>query len=127
MKIKIIDLLNKIANKEEMPEKIKFNAVIWKYKKETQDYYSVITNEPLLNDYSSLGIWIMKHLNAEVEIIEEDKPIEELEIIENEIDKQVSLKVGEHLNTIRKIDVVFATKINELIKEIKKMKEEKNE
>lgn len=40
MKIKIIDLLVKIANGEEVPKNIKFMSSIWKYCKDgtTQDY-----------------------------------------------------------------------------------------
>jgi uncharacterized protein (UPF0335 family) len=36
--IKVIDLLNKIANGEEVPEKIKWRDKIWIYTKSQQDY-----------------------------------------------------------------------------------------
>ena len=38
MKIKIIDLLNKIANKEQVPEKIKYENKIWEYDVYSNDY-----------------------------------------------------------------------------------------
>lgn len=121
MKIKIIDLLKRIANGEEVPEKIKFNDVIWEYKKKTEDYYSTITNEPFFNDYSSLGFWVMKHLNHEVEIIEEDKPIEELktEIVDTER-KLKGIRGTKY--SIRVVDNILINKINELVKEINKLK-----
>ena len=130
MKIKIIDLLVKDSNGEEMPKKIKFNNVIWEYKDENKDYYSTYTGEPFFNDYSSLGAWIMKHLNVEVEIIEEDKPIEELEDYNysikgnrdkiNELVKEIN-KLKKTINKITGTDKV----IEEIKKEIDKLKENK--
>lgn len=37
--IRIIDLLNKIANRNEVPLKIKWRNKIWKYYDKNQDYY----------------------------------------------------------------------------------------
>ena len=93
MKVKIIDLLNKIANGEEVPEKIKWNDVIWEYNKDEKEYYSQRTNEAFFNDTSSVGLWIMAHLNDTVEILEEQQDIDiqsikELEPLEDyEVDK----------------------------------------
>lgn len=83
-KIKVIDLLNKIANGEELPKKIKVYSE-W-YKEDViyflsntdfswQDYYMLENDntEPTLFENNSIG------LNDEVEIIEEDKKIEKLE------------------------------------------------
>jgi uncharacterized protein (UPF0147 family) len=64
--MKVIDLLNKIANGEEVPKNIKYyNDYILTYDEDTQDYY----NEPsctysLLND-------IHYKLTDEIEIIED--------------------------------------------------------
>ena len=114
MKIKIIDLLNKIANKEQVPEKIKYENKIWEY-----DVYS--------NDYKGENIWLFEELfeyrrtiefiNDEVEIIKEPKKIEKITVKE----KTLGFPNGEW--TARNMDKAFAIKINELIDEIKNLKE----
>lgn len=67
--MKVIDLLNRIANNEEVPKKIKFDNIIFEY---DGDYYSSETNT-LLEGYCYLTTSV---LNAEVEIIEEDKEVD---------------------------------------------------
>ena len=75
--MKIIDLLNKIANGEEVPEKIIVNGIYFKYDGEltytNKDFFSKETY--LFSDDYDWGRWI----NDEVEIIEEKetKPSEE--------------------------------------------------
>ena len=118
MKIKVIDLLNKIANGEEAPKKIKH----WKEEYE-RDESGFIKYESKTE--RNLCLDLVQCLNDEVEIIEEDKKIEELKITRNELDNQFFLKVGEHHNTMRNIDLTLANKINELIVEINKLKENK--
>lgn len=72
--MKVIDLLNKIANGEEVPKKVKYKTHYWEYKEEAKDYKD---NE---DDYvfSCSNYDITAMLDNEVEIIEEDKKIEEL-------------------------------------------------
>ena len=74
--MKIIDLLNMISEGEEVPSKIKFDNIIFEY---DGDYYSSKTNV-LLEEYCHLTT----SLNDEVEIIEEDKKIEKLDLILDE-------------------------------------------
>ena len=74
--MKIIDLLNMISKGEEVPSKIKFDNIIFEY---DGDYYSSKTNV-LLEEYCHLTT----SLNDEVEIIEEDKKIEKLDLILDE-------------------------------------------
>ena len=68
--MKIIDLLNKIANGEEVPEKIKYRNKIFIYDKDNQCY--VVEN---YNEYYDLHMSLSNHkgtdLLYEVEIIEE--------------------------------------------------------
>lgn len=69
--IKVIDLLNKISNGEEIPKEIKANDIIYNYDETAYNEfcrYRTITNE-LLTDYADL--------NYEVEIIEEEKKLPE--------------------------------------------------
>ena len=97
--IKIIDLLNKIANGKEVPQKIRIGALYmywdgsayWDEDGETS-FCEVIGS-------SEYG------LNREVEIIEEEKEIE-----------KVSVKTNNH--NVRKV----ANKINELIDAVNELK-----
>lgn len=73
MKIKIIDLLNKIANNEEVPEKIKINNVIYEYR--GYMYCTEKANYQDIEDYL-FGKWNFNILNNYAEIIEEPKNIE---------------------------------------------------
>ena len=71
--MKIIDLLNKIANDEDVPKKIKYENKILYLEDEAEDY------EPTFNYYDKDGKnalfegWIGQYLNDEVEILEEEK------------------------------------------------------
>ena len=77
--MKIIDLLNKIANGEEVPKKIKYKGHIYQYQ------YKDIKEANIINYYHSEethhhlidGGWHDIRLNDEIEIIEEEKKIPE--------------------------------------------------
>ena len=75
MKIKIIDLFNKIANNEEVPKKIRYFCQIYEYSENMKFYYQ--NGFSMYRDFFTEG----NCLNDEVEIIEEDKKIEKLSII----------------------------------------------
>ena len=120
MKIKIIDLLIKIA-KEEAPKKIMYDSDIWKFDDDKQDYSDEA--KYLFADYMSDFEYKSEFLNDEVEIIEE-KEIEKIrmngncffsESIEAWINKEKSSAYCEFLSN----------KINELVDEINKLKKEK--
>ena len=74
--MKVIDLLNKIANDEGVPKKIKWEDIIYAYNEYDKDYL-----EYPFSDEEYKGLFNMKDniltqfLNDEVEIIEEDKKI----------------------------------------------------
>ena len=108
MKIKVIDLLVKIANGEKVPKKIKFKHSIWEYCKNgsTQDY---------INDYDKCLMEFLAinkdGLNQYVEIIEEPKKIEKLP--KNITDNACATRDQR----------TIANKINELIDEINNLKE----
>jgi hypothetical protein len=72
--IKVIDLLNKIANGEEVPKKIKYRNNIYEY--EDSDYFGNDIGY-LFERYNSIAI-----LNDEVEIIEENKIPEKLKWVD---------------------------------------------
>ena len=106
MKFKVIDLLVKIANGEEVPEKIKignspFELIL------SGKHYSGNTDSVLNN---VIG---MEKLNDYVEIIEEDKKIEKMECS------------VESWFTPSQADIEIIKKVNELIDEVNKLKEGK--
>ena len=103
--MKVIDLLNKIANDEEVPKKIKYLNREYEYNEFQEDYFNNEVMNGVLDE-----IRLFRQLNEEVEIIEEDKDIEELDI-------------SNLLQTKKwKRDKNAWNKINELIKEVNKLK-----
>lgn len=116
--MKVIDLLNKIANNEEVPKEIKIDGV--PYHVGWSDYMG---DEPITNYYNHgiFGSWFSNNnlkLDTEIEIIKEKpKKIEKLDIEENamnrseryirkEDNKFVNLSIG---------DYEIANKVNEII------------
>ena len=120
MKIKVIDLLNKIANGEKAPKKIKINNVIYEYR--GCMYCTEKANYQDIEDYL-FGKWNFNILNKEVEILDEQKKIEKIEMYQdeeghyflNKQDRKVYVNCDE-------IDFMV-DKFNELIDEINNLKE----
>ena len=119
--MKIIDLLNKIANGEGAPERIKINNVIYEYR--GYMYCTEKANYQDIEDYL-FGKWNFNILNNEVEIIEEPKKIEKLKIEQDTqnsnyyIKNEYGTKCG-----LTKHSKMIAEKVNELIDEINNLKE----
>ncbi len=135
MKIKVIDLLVKMANNEKIPKKIKYRDKIWQYTTTVRgrgyQYYSVYYQEwkTLQNQ-----VYLEECLNDEVEIIEEDN-----KMVEIEIDKIVSdtdeddkyfieenddrIYIGEKCDDDTKCKLYLIRKINEIIKKVNETKE----
>lgn len=100
-KIKIIDLVNRIESGEEIPEKIKYNEMEFKYDKSSGKYtrknFSIIT-------WFCIEKFTSNFLNKTVEILEDNtEEIEELsyEWTINEIADRVD-KLIKAVNQIRK-------------------------
>lgn len=78
--MKIIELLNKIANGEEVPKKIEFCFRTFEYNG-IDDYLCIDKNDYTKEDYCngySIHKWIFgNNLNDTVEILEEEKKIPE--------------------------------------------------
>ena len=111
--MKIIDLLNKIANGEDMPVKIKYKGIILYYDDEdnetnnynaTFNYYDKDGNKGLFNG------WVGQYINNEVEILEEKKIPEKLNLDKDELLKNVIITAQ---------DYVIEGKINEIIDYLK--------
>lgn len=113
--MKIIDLLNKIANGEEVPKKIIYLCDIYELHTIIEFTYYKNGTTPLLISTNSL--------NDEVEIIEEPKKVE--------VPKHLSNDFIQHLYTLTCEDDMkcIAHKINEIINYLqhKEKKEEQEE
>jgi len=111
--MKVIDLLNKINNNEEVPEKIKFNNIIFEYSKDQKEY----NNQKDNGYYETLLYRVMNThfidvlLTTEVEVIEENKEIKDFKT--------------EY--TMRQMDIQFKNKINELVRQVNKLTKESEE
>lgn len=72
--MRVIDLLNKIANGEEVPYGIMGGSIPYYYDKDRKDFVGGISNSSYFTCFSN----IVEYLNLKVEVIEEDKEIEEI-------------------------------------------------
>ena len=115
MKIKIIDLLNKIANGEEVPKKIKINNVIYEYRGFM--YCTEKANYQDIEDYL-FGKWNFNILNDEAEIIEEPKKIEKIARCDD-----IKMTHYGELYKPTENEEILRIKFNELIDEINNLKE----
>ena len=130
--MKVIDLLNKIANGEITElHKFKWNERIW----EEYSKFEKINNEKSYQEHRQNGVSYMRfenvcdarHFNDEIEIIEEDKEIKKLEVYQ-----QITANGNEH-NYINYNGSKYAISTpqrliienqNKLIKEVNKLKKE---
>ena len=118
MKITTYELLGLIKDGK-APKKIKYKNNIYEYDGETQNYCSPIN---MIWDFL-IGKDIVALLDDEVEIIEEPKKIEKIEIYEDE-DGHYFLNNRYNKIYIRCDETDFmADKFNELIDEINNLKE----
>jgi len=110
--MRIIDLLNKIANGEEVPKKIMFrrNVYVWIERNDNIFNYKREYNGKLIDNYFCDDWFVDSNdiLNDEVEIIEEDKKIEKIDL-----DDLLGIGYYEGKQTL-------AGKINEIIDHINK-------
>ena len=110
--MKVIDVLNKIAHCEEVPDKIRYGGYIWKYSGDF-DYHSGDANEYYDDKFLCTGIDdVNEFLNTEVEIIEEDNKIEKLN------EDELYLTEFQQKIIVRKINEI----IDSRMKEIEKLK-----
>lgn len=109
--ITIYELLGLIKD-DKAPKKIKYEYLVYELTFERNDYYCKQEMRWFTSEINSLGV-----LNNKVEILEEDKDIELLNL---DTDKLKGKEV------IRAIDYLLEGKINELIKEVNKLRKENN-
>lgn len=89
MKIKIIDLLIKIANWEDVPKKIKYRDRTWEFNIKNQDYCNIDDKTDMLFSHLFNYLKTSDFINDEVEIIEVKegtrKSLEFIKYLESEI------------------------------------------
>lgn len=132
MKITIYELLGLIKD-DKAPKTIKYDDYIWTLRKQFNDYWNDISYL-ITNGFEE---WenSKNFLNETIEIIEEEKEIEKIDnehdyycytrydSFENDIDKVLYLIQGINATNDRITDTNL--KLNELIDEVKKLKEDK--
>lgn len=114
--MKVIDLLNKIANGEEVPKWVVYDKKEYTYMEECKDYvHEVYNNGTMLFLLSKIftknGIDIV--LNQELDFIEEDKKIEKIDKDDLVIGTPNGARVSFTL-----ADSILLDKINEIIEAI---------
>ena len=123
MKIKIIDLFNKIYNYEDVPRKIILDNRNWFYNDKYQDYFDEEHNSLIKFLIDDFTYETRELLNTEVEIIEEDKMIKNFDI-ESE-NGQYKLEFKSCSYPLNDINYIVLSKLNEIIDEVNKLKENK--
>ena len=121
-KIRVIDLLNKIANGEEVPKNIKVDDKYYKWCNSMKDYEEENSYKYLVEELET------EELNDEVEIIEEDKKIKKILTYTTPDDEDFAYEDGDKPHNVciySPIENLFIKKINEIIDEINKLKEGK--
>jgi len=117
MKITIYDLI-KLVKEGKAPKYIKFENYKYIWKNESSNYFCEQLNHYLTH---FIGDDLFINLDLGVEIIEEDKEIEKVElfkIYQEYIEKNFSVQMT---NILTDIEAIF----NELIDEINKLKKDK--
>lgn len=117
MKITMYELLGLVKDGK-APKEIKYKNFVygWVQKYKTYTRYDITGKDLYITT---------NNLNNEVEIIEENKKIEKIKILIDDINTEyVANDKGEKLS-YSKSDLMFADRINELIDEVNKLKGEK--
>ena len=116
--MKIIDLLNKIANGEYIPKVINYENKVYHYVDEFKDYEFDDGGYCLFGDEFEKHYGITAYLNDEVEILDEPKE-DKIEKLDDNFSYRLKMKDILWNDN----EVIIVNKINELIDEINNLKE----
>ena len=124
--MRVIELLNKIANGEEVPNKIKYKNKIYEWKEYDVCYGKIMTKkgwvkEPGYVAEENRTYFYLKHcfqdLNDEVEIIEENPTFNDIRekyglprIKDNKMPKRLDIQLSEN-----QVEMILEDKINEIL------------
>ena len=116
--IKIIDLLKNYADGKEKPKKIKYSNIEWEYNIHLKDYQGYDNLHDTTRYFSN---WVcFTSLNDEVKILDEEDGFEDIEEFKEH--KLINTKdILELEMIINKINADYNYKINQLIKNQKKI------
>lgn len=122
--MKVIELLNKIANGEEIPKKIKYQNYIYEYqhRRDTENSFNYMCNEN--GEYLSRRYFIDNILNEEVEIIEENKKLKHIGKSYNirKFDDNFNVNAYDFEEMIKFIQDIY-DKVEDIIDKINKMED----
>lgn len=119
--MKVIDLLNKIANGEEVPKEIKYDTMNYYFR--NYDYKEV--HGELIDEQTSFIERInFYRLNDEIKIIEEEKEIEELNLMFPICNDIKNAELGGFASIYKSNLINIKYKIDEIIDELNKIKKE---
>lgn len=122
----IIEIINKIANNEDIPKRIKYKDKIYIYNEPNQDYLEYNKDDFDFLGYAFCNWRTRDFINDKVEILEEDKDIEEIKI---ENDNPTHFYIRDEKGTkcgMTKHSKMIAEKVNEVIREVNKLRKENN-
>ena len=127
--MKVIDLLNKIANGEGVPKKFTYKDYFWEYDKRNEMWFTYFTRCGEMKNYRFDRLFYLnKCLNDEVEVIE-DKKIRKIKVnYSPDIEEKIFYEDGDKPNHCILGDAgteLLINKINEIIDEINDLKEKK--
>ena len=125
IKIKVIDLLNKIANGEEVPKHIHIRDVdSYTWQEDVKEYWSDRDENNLLSDLDLSST----NLKEDVEIIEEDKKIRKIKVnYSPDIEEKIFYEDGDKPRHCVLGDAgteLLINKINEIIDKLNEMEKE---
>ena len=120
-KIKVIDLLNKIAKGEEVPKKIKYNNTIFIFDDSVCDYQRKIGMSLFISCFHYKKT--QSFINEEVEIIEDNNKIEKIKITD---DKHILNTITNSYNQPTSWGYFLANKINEIIDKLEELDNDRN-
>ena len=110
--MKVIDLLNKIANEEEVPKHIHIRDLdTYTWQEDIKEYWSDKDENNLLFD---LDLSTTK-LKEDIDIIEEDKKIEKFKVIKDNSGDSVQLVYYGKKLELTFLQAIILDKINEII------------
>lgn len=128
--IRVIDLLNKIANGEEVPYKVKYNGIIFTYNSSNKQGLKYVDLNKENEVFYRYLTGVVNKLTDEVEIIEEQEEIDIQKLNENikyyniighsENEKMLFNMIQDTANRINKL----VQAVKQLKKELKELKEE---
>lgn len=113
-KIKVIELINKIYANLDVPEKVKYHDIVFKYKESIQEYAATkgnVTSFLINNIICQRDNW----LDVEVEILEDE---EEMNI--QELEDITYYEAGDHYEYNNNFSL-FAIRIDDLVKAVKQL------